>query len=145
MVRTNFENLRVYQLSEEISDLIWEIVVKWKSLAQDTVGKQIIKAADSIGANTCPVKQLEINMYYSYVLQSEKDNGFYTGFTKNLKLRFDQHTKGQVDSTKNRRPLKLIYYEACLNQQDATKREKYLKTYNGRRFLHKRLKSYLTG
>jgi hypothetical protein len=56
MVRTNFENLRVYQLSEEISDLIWEIVVKWKRLAQDTVGKQLINAADSIGANTCPVK-----------------------------------------------------------------------------------------
>ena len=51
MVRTNFENLRVYQLSEEISDLIWEIVVKWKRLAQDTVGKQLIKSADSIGAN----------------------------------------------------------------------------------------------
>ena len=51
MVRTNFENLRVYQLSEEISDLIWEIVVKWKRLAQDTVGKQLINAADSIGAN----------------------------------------------------------------------------------------------
>ena len=51
MVRTNFENLRVYQLSEEISDLIWEIVVKWKRLAQDTVGKQLARAADSIGAN----------------------------------------------------------------------------------------------
>jgi four helix bundle protein len=51
MVRTNFENLRVYQLSEEISDLTWEMVVKWKRLAQDTVGKQLIKAADSIGAN----------------------------------------------------------------------------------------------
>ena len=51
MVRTNFENLRVYQLSEEISDLIWDMVVKWKRLAQDTVGKQLIKAADSIGAN----------------------------------------------------------------------------------------------
>ena len=84
-------------------------------------------------------------MYYSYVLQSEKDNGFYIGFTKNLKLRFEQHSKGQVDSTKNRRPLKLIYYEACINQEDATKREKYLKTYNGKRFLYNRLKSYLTG
>ena len=51
MVRTNFENLRVYQLSEEIADLVWEIVVKWKWLAQDTVGKQLIKSADSIGAN----------------------------------------------------------------------------------------------
>ena len=78
-------------------------------------------------------------------MQSEKDNAFYVGFTKDLKLRFEQHRKGLVDSTKNRRPLKLIYYEACLTQQDATKREKYLKTYNGRRFLHNRLKSYLTG
>jgi four helix bundle protein len=51
MVRTNFENLRVYQLSEEIADLTWDIVIKWKRLAQDTVGKQLIKAADSIGAN----------------------------------------------------------------------------------------------
>ena len=51
MVRTNFENLKVYQLSEEIADLIWNIVVKWDRLAQDTVGKQLIKAADSIGAN----------------------------------------------------------------------------------------------
>ena len=84
-------------------------------------------------------------MYYSYVLQSKKDNGFYIGFTKDVKLRFEQHTKGQVDSTKNRRPLKLIYYEACLKREDATKREKYLKTYNGKRFLYNRLKSYLTG
>ena len=84
-------------------------------------------------------------MYYVYVLQSEKDNGFYMGFTKNLKLRFEPHIKGQVDSTKNRRPLKLIYYEACLNQSDATNREKYFKTYHGKIFLHKRLKSYLTG
>jgi putative endonuclease len=84
-------------------------------------------------------------MYYSYVLQSEKDYEFYIGFTKDLKLRFEKHEKGLVESTKNRRPLKLIYYEACLNQKDATKREKYLKTYNGKRFLHNRLKSYLTG
>jgi len=66
-------------------------------------------------------------MYYTYVLQSERDNGFYIGFTKDLKLRFEQHTKGLIDSTKNRGPLKLIYYEACLSQEDATKREKYLR------------------
>ena len=84
-------------------------------------------------------------MYYTYVLQSEKDSEFYIGFTKDLKLRFEQHNKGQVASTENRRPMKIIYYESCLNQEDATKREKYLKTYNGKRFLHNRLKSYLTG
>jgi len=84
-------------------------------------------------------------MYYTYVLQSEKDDRFYIGFTKDLKLRFEQHSKGTVNSTKNRRPFQLIYYEASLAQEDATNREKYLKPYNGRRFLHKRLKSYLTG
>ena len=83
--------------------------------------------------------------YYIYILQSKKDNKFYTGYTKNLKLRFEQHNKGLVKSTKNRRPLKLIYYEACLNQQDATHREKYLKTYYGKMFLKNRLKSYFTG
>ena len=47
-------------------------------------------------------------MYYTYVLQSEKDDKFYVGFTKNLKLRFEKHFKGQVESTRDRRPLKLI-------------------------------------
>ena len=84
-------------------------------------------------------------MFYTYVLLSEQDKQFYVGFTKNLKLRFEHHKRGLVDSTKDRRPLALVYYEACLNQEDATKREKYLKTYNGRMFLKRRLKSYLTG
>jgi len=83
--------------------------------------------------------------HYTYVLQSEKDHKFYTGYTKNLKLRFEQHQKGLIESTKNRRPLKLVYYETCLNQQDATHREKYFKTYLGKMFLRNRLKSYLTG
>lgn len=64
--------------------------------------------------------------YFVYVLQSERDSKFYTGYTKNIELRFKQHQKGLVKSTKDRRPLKLIYFEACLNQQDATHREKYL-------------------
>ncbi len=84
-------------------------------------------------------------MLYTYVLQSEKDNKFYVGFTKDLKLRFEQHNKGLVESTKNRIPFSLIYYEACLDQNDATKREKYLKSYHGRMSLKKRFKSYLTG
>ena len=49
--RTGFENLRVYQLAEDIADLLWEIVIKWDWLPRDTVGKQLIKSADSIGAN----------------------------------------------------------------------------------------------
>ncbi len=84
-------------------------------------------------------------MHYTYVLQSKKDGKFYTGYTKDLKLRFEQHDKGFVESTKDRRPLELIYYEACIDRNDATHREKYLKTYHGKMFLKKRLKSYLTG
>lgn len=84
-------------------------------------------------------------MYYTYVLPSLRDKNFYTGFTNNLKLRFEQHNKGRVESTEDRRPFELIYYEACLDQKDAIKREKYLKTYQGKMFLKRRLKSYLTG
>jgi four helix bundle protein len=51
MERTGFENLRVYQLAEEIGDLIWDIVISWDYFARDTIGKQIVNSADSIGAN----------------------------------------------------------------------------------------------
>jgi len=84
-------------------------------------------------------------MYYTYVLKSKKDGKLYVGYSKNLKLRFEQHCNGEVKSTKYRRPLKLIYYESCLVDSDAKKREKYFKTYYGHMFLEKRLKSYFTG
>ncbi len=51
MAAKAFEELRVYQRAEELADLIWDIVLAWKALAKDTVGKQIIRSADSIGAN----------------------------------------------------------------------------------------------
>jgi putative endonuclease len=79
------------------------------------------------------------------VLQFKNNKDLYKGYTKNLKLRLEQHNKGLVDSTKNKGPFKLVYFESCLNQQDATHREKYLKTYLGRMFLKNRLKSYLIG
>ncbi|MGO3184204.1 MAG: GIY-YIG nuclease family protein [Aequorivita sp.] len=82
--------------------------------------------------------------YYTYVLLSKKDGKFYTGYTSNLPLRFEEHQKGQVQSTKHRRPFELIYFEACLSQKDALNREKYLKTHYGKMFLGKRLKSYFT-
>lgn len=51
MNKTNFEKLQVYKLSERLSDQVWKIVVRWDVLARDTVGKQLIRAADSVGAN----------------------------------------------------------------------------------------------
>ena len=84
------------------------------------------------------------DFYYVYILESKKDGKKYTGYTSNLPLRFEAHQAGQVPSTKNRRPLKLIYFEGCLNQTDAVKREKYLKSNYGKLFLGNRLKAYFT-
>jgi len=86
-----------------------------------------------------------MQFYYTYVLKSDKDSKYYVGYSRDVKLRFEQHKKGLVESTKTRRPLKLIYFEACLRKEDALHREKYLKTHYGRMFLKNRLKSYLTG
>ncbi|MCP3929768.1 MAG: GIY-YIG nuclease family protein, partial [Bacteroidetes bacterium] len=81
----------------------------------------------------------------TYVLKSEKDGKNYTGCTSNLALRLQAHQEGKVKSTSYRRPLKLIYFEACLSQEDALRREKYFKTHYGKMFLKKRLKAYSTG
>ncbi len=84
-------------------------------------------------------------MYYTYVLRSQKDGNLYSGHTNNLRVRFELHQAGKVESTAYRRPLELIYYEACRTKQDAIKREKYFKTHYGRMFLRRRIKSDSTG
>jgi len=78
-------------------------------------------------------------MYYTYVLKSLKDSLLYIGWTDDLKSRIKKHNQGLAESTKNRRPLKLVYYEACLKKKQAIKREKYFKTGFGRRFLKNRI------
>ena len=83
--------------------------------------------------------------YYVYVLRSAKDHNFYVGFARDLPERLEEHHGGKVFSTKNRRPLILVYWEGCLNQKDATLRETYLKTSWGKRYIKNRIKHYLTG
>ena len=73
--------------------------------------------------------------YYVYILISLKDNHFYIGFSTNLKNRLLYHQQGLVNSTINRRPLKLVFYEAYLNKADALRREEYFKTTDGKRAL----------
>jgi len=84
------------------------------------------------------------NFYYTYVLLSLSDHLFYTGYTKDVFTRFQQHATGCVPSTYNRRPLRLIYFEACRSQKDALARERYLKSGMGKRFIRNRLKDYLS-
>ncbi|MFA5022802.1 MAG: GIY-YIG nuclease family protein [Candidatus Paceibacterota bacterium] len=79
-------------------------------------------------------------MFYNYVLKSKKDDKFYIGFTSDLRKRFKQHNDGKSTATKNRGPFEIIYYEACLNEEDARSREKYLKSGMGKRYLNNRIK-----
>jgi len=68
-------------------------------------------------------------MYYVYLLQSKKDEGFYIGFSANIEKRMIDHQEGLVDSTKHRRPLALIYYECYSQESYAREREKKLKSF----------------
>jgi putative endonuclease len=79
-------------------------------------------------------------MFYVYLLHSAKDNGFYIGFSTDLKRRLSEHTRRASFATKSRDPWKLIYYEA---REDAEGREKFLKSGGGRRFLRAQLRHYL--
>ncbi|TSC88005.1 MAG: putative endonuclease [Microgenomates group bacterium Gr01-1014_5] len=81
--------------------------------------------------------------YYIYILRSLKTGKFYTGYTNDLRKRFIEHQNGKSTYTKVHGPYELIYYEACLNQQDATAREKYLKTGMGKGYLKNRIKRFL--
>jgi len=74
-----------------------------------------------------------------YALQSSKDGKKYIGYTNNLKRRLEEHKKGLSFATKFRLPFELIYFEGCKNMADAKRRENYLKTTQGARFLGLRL------
>ena len=81
-------------------------------------------------------------MFYNYVLKSESADELYVGRTNDLKHRLWEHNKGLPPSTKRYRPWKLVYYEACLNEDDSKRREGYMKTTQGRRLLNRRLKEF---
>lgn len=80
-----------------------------------------------------------MNTYYVYVLKSLKDDRFYIGFTRKLKDRLKEHSQGNVRSTQYRRPLILVYYEVGFDEKSAVKREKYLKSTYGHRYLKNRI------
>ena len=80
--------------------------------------------------------------YYVYILQSLKDQGLYIGYTKDLRRRLRQHNSGVDSYTKKYMPWQLIHYEAYHNEDDAKRREKYLKTSQGSRLLKRMLKEY---
>ena len=81
--------------------------------------------------------------YYVYILQSLKNKHWYTGYTSDLRKRFDEHQMNKSTYTKGKGPFKIIYYEASLHEEDAMAREKYLKSGMGKRYLKNRVKRSL--
>ena len=81
-------------------------------------------------------------MFYVYVLESLKNKNLYFGYTEDLKKRLKEHNSGRNFSTRPHIPWSIIYYEACLEKDDATRREKYLKTTQGKKMLKLRLSKY---
>ena len=81
-------------------------------------------------------------MYYVYFLKLVNGD-VYKGLTNDLKRRVKEHSLGQVDSTKNYRPVALIGYEAYQLKSDAQRREKFLKTTEGRRLLKQQYRDIL--
>lgn len=80
--------------------------------------------------------------YYVYILQSLNNDSLYIGYTVDLRKRFKEHNRGLNFSTKPYKPWQLIHYEAYLNENDAKRREKYLKSGQGSRLLKRMLKAY---
>ena len=79
-------------------------------------------------------------MYYAYVLQSEINQKFYYGHTKNLEVRLKEHNSGKTKSTKANIPYQIVFYEVCKTREDAIKREKFFKTGYGRDYIKEKLK-----
>lgn len=87
------------------------------------------------------------DMFYTYVISCTdpklNKNIFYVGYTEDLKNRFQEHQAGEVKTTKKYSNIRLVYYESCINEKDARKREKELKSGFGRGYLKRRLKNFL--
>ncbi|OGD65544.1 hypothetical protein A2215_02720 [Candidatus Berkelbacteria bacterium RIFOXYA2_FULL_43_10] len=84
-------------------------------------------------------------MIFVYILISLKDFTLYTGIASDVDKRLDYHNRGLNQSTKYKRPLKLIYFEAYTNKKDAYLRERFLKSGRGREVIKKQIANTIAG
>lgn len=103
----------------------------------------LIFLGSSVGRPACrqagrpPLFWYDLNMYYVYVIKSEKDNSLYKGITNSLSRRLKEHNLGKNQSTKSKIPYVLVYHETVDNRMKAREREKWFKSGEGREFLRK--------
>lgn len=73
--------------------------------------------------------------FFTYILKSQKDGGFYYGHTNNLETRLHRHNQKQVKSTKYRVPLDLHYFEEFETKSEAYRQEMFFKSAAGKVYL----------
>ncbi len=95
------------------------------------------RSAKPLFSGSNPLVASMADKYIVYVLRSQKDGKRYIGSTNDLQRRFAEHNQGLVKSTRNRRPLKLIYHEVLEDKKTALKRELFFKTGKGREYLQR--------
>lgn len=74
-------------------------------------------------------------MIYVYVIRSNKDGRFYVGMSQNVEIRILEHNSGRVKSTKGYVPWRIFFHEAFPDRESARKREKYLKSGFGKKWI----------
>ena len=139
---SSFEDLEAWQMARQLVNAIYVTHSPQKYWQQIFDCAVRFRRGVSIMSN---IWACEVPVIYVYVLRCEKDKLFYTGCTRRLRERLRLHESGNVASTAKRRPLRLIYYEACLDKRDAFRREKYLKSTYGKRYIRTRCRNYFTG
>ncbi len=97
MSKTHFENLQVYQLAEKLADEIWKIVVTWDTLARNTVGTQIIRSADSIGANLAEGSGRGSNQDYKRFIKISRGSLYETRHWLRRAYKRDLLSKEQIN------------------------------------------------
>jgi len=111
----------------------------------DSVQKNISQTKDKVLPNTIGMNPDSVQKFqYVYVLRSKTSGVWYTGMTSDLRKRFKEHATGRSRSTKGRGPFELLYYEAYRNKEDAKSRELQLKSGQGKSYLRRRMKRFLT-
>ncbi len=104
-------------------------------------GARTLRAPQQLAIASPSVRYPDV--HYVYILRSLKDRNLYTGYTTNLRKRIADHNAGKAPSTRHRRPLRLIYYEAYLSPKDAKAREAFLKSGSSKRYVRKQLRNSL--
>ena len=104
----------------------------WKPLTQKVRGFESLSLRWKMSAS---VSEAFFMPFYTYILKSEKDNGFYYGHCQNLQQRLLTHNLGKVRSTKSRRPFIIHYFETFETKSEAAKREYYFKSIDGYNWL----------